>query len=348
MSAGNIFMWVMILIIMPMGVGNVVCRRIGGGTHPARLYLTGTFTEWALFQLVTVPMIWFKVHFAPLWIGMTVVLGVSAAAGWTLLIRDRKHRIPWPERKKPGAAAIIALAVMAAGYLFLAYELAVHQRPDKDDARFVAAALDIVNSDTLFLVDPSTGLSTVRFVQDFQRDAVSPFIVYTAYVAQVTGTHAAIIAHSVLQQSLMLGMLSVYWLLGERFFPGDLLAKCGIVILVFLIIVFGDHAAPLENVALWRIWQGKAVLAAIGVPFAYLTGIGIAEKPREWKPYLMFYILMLAFCFLSITGYLLGALFCAGFGIACSIRAKSGWVMLKCCLPMLFFACYYGVYLLYN
>ncbi len=347
MSVINILLWVVVLIIMPMGVGAAVCRWLAVGNHPAKLYLVGTFSEWALFQLVTVPMIWYRVHFRPLWIGMTIVLGLLAVLGWALLIAGNSRREQKPERAKPGAAAIIVTVIMILGYLFLAYELAVHQRPDKDDARFVAAALDIVNSDTLFLVDPSTGLPTEKFVQDFQRDAVAPYIVYTAYVAQVTGTHAAIIAHSVLQQSLMLAMLATYWLLGERFFPGDLFAKSGMVILVFLMIVFGDHIAVLENVALWRVWQGKAVQAAIGVPFTYWVGARIEENPKGWKAYLLLYIMMLAFCFLSITGYLLGILFCVGFGIAYGIRHKSLWVMVKCCLPTALFAVYYWVYTLY-
>jgi hypothetical protein len=152
----------------------------------------------------------------------------------------------------------------------------------------------------------------------------------------------------VLQQSLMLGMLAAYWLLADHFFPENLFAKCGIVILVFLMIIFGDHVAVLENVALWRIWQGKAVLAAIGVPFGFWAGARIADRPKAWKPYLLFYIVMLGFCFLSITGYLLGMLMCAGFGAAYGIRNKSGWVTLKCCLPMVFFLGYYLVYTLYN
>jgi len=344
----NVMLWVLMLVILPMGVGAAICRWLDTGSrHPAALYLTGTFTEWALFQLVTVPMVWFRGSFRPLWIGMTVALGTLAAAGWILLILERKGRAPKREKAKPGAAAIIVTAVMIAGYLFLAYELAVHQRPDKDDARYVAVALDIVNSNTLFQVDAATGTPAVGITLEMQRDAVAPYMIYMAYAAQVTGTHAAVMAHSVLQQTLMLAMLSGVWLLGEHFFPGDLLAKSGIVILVFLMIVFGDHVSVLENVALWRIWQGKAAVVGVGVPFAYWVGTRIDTRPKGWKAYLLFYITMLAFCFLSIIGLVIGVLFCGGFAVVYGIRKKSVWVGLKCLLPLAFFAGYYWVYNLY-
>ncbi len=348
MNVLNVILWVVVLVIMPMGVGAAVCRWLAVGIHPAKLYLVGTFTEWALFQLVTVPMVWYRMHFRPLWIGMTIVLGLLALLGWALLIANRGQQEQKPERKKPGAAAIIVTVIMILGFLFLAYELAVHQRPDKDDARYVAVALDIVNSDTIFGVDAATGLPAARITLEMQRDAIAPYMVYIAYVAQVTGTHATIISHSVLQMSFLLAMLAVYWLLAERFFPGDLFAKSAAVILIFTMIVFGDHVSVLENVALWRVWQGKAAVAGLGVPFAYWVGTQIDDRPKGWKAYLLFYITMLAFCFLSIMGLVLGVVFCGGFGVAYGIRRKSLWVTIRCFVPLLFFAGYYWVYTLYN
>ena len=62
-SVGNIVLYILFLWIAPVFVGNAICNRLSmRGTIP-RSFVMGYLSMWAVFQIITVPLILLKVSF---------------------------------------------------------------------------------------------------------------------------------------------------------------------------------------------------------------------------------------------------------------------------------------------
>lgn len=62
-SVGNIVLYILFLWIAPVFVGNAVCNKLSmRGTIP-RSFVMGYLSMWAVFQIITVPLILLKVSF---------------------------------------------------------------------------------------------------------------------------------------------------------------------------------------------------------------------------------------------------------------------------------------------
>lgn len=343
-------LWILFLLMIPTFIGYFTCHVLKLKKNVATTYLFGNMTQWAVLQIIGVPMVLLRTSFTFLTIVYSVILGGLCVAGILLWIRhknDPKNRI---EKKKLEYQDIFALVLMIAGYIALAVMLAIKQHTDHDDSRFVVNAVDIVRTDTMFLTNPATGLPiTDFFKQELVRDVFSPNAVYIAYVARMTGTHATIMAHSVLVQSLMLCVLAVYWLLGDTFFKKSVFSKASFVFLAFLTMVYGCYTGyPAQAFTLFRIWQGKAAIAAFGIPAVFLVCSWIYDEPTDWKKCILLYIVILAMCQFSTMGIMLGGAMCGGIGLAYAILKKKPTMALRIWIGFAICLVYFTAYIMSN
>ena len=333
MSVVNGFLWVLLLLVVPLCGGFAVCRWFRLPRNLPTCFLSGYLAVWALFQLFSVPMALFKAGFMPLIWVITVALAALDAWGIALFIRDRKQRSTrGHDRPRPdwNAADVFSLIVLIVGYLCLAFACARLQHIDGDDARFVVEAVDIEHTNRLFLTDYGTGQALADFAGPLRHDLFSPWTVYLAYIARMSATPVAIIAHSVLPQALLLCLMCAYWVVAERFFGSHRFEKHAMVFLALLVCVYsGRSTMTAEGYFLRRSWQGKAVVAGIMVPSMYLALTNICDHLKEWRAYLLVYMAMLAMCFMSAMGIILGSILCGAFGLAYGIRYRSLPVDLK-------------------
>ena len=333
MSVLSGFLWVVMLILVPVCIGFALCHwfRLPGGLH--NCFLTGWLGSWALVQLLSVPMTLLKTGFVLLVWAITLGLALLGAAGLTLFFREWKARAHGGRsEQKPGwnVADVFALTVLIAGYLCLAITCARMQHVDADDARFVVTAVDIEHTNRLFLTDYGTGRALTDFEGPLRHDLFSPWSVYTAYVARMTATPAAIVAHSVLPQVWLLCLLCAYWAVAERFFGNRRFEKYGMVFLALLVCAYSGYTSmTAEGYFIRRSWQGKAVVAGVGIPAMYLALTAIGEQAKAWRPYLFAYVVTLAMCFMSAMGIILGTILSGAFGLAYGIRERSLPVALK-------------------
>ena len=339
-------MCVLFLLILPTLAGQPICgknrkNRIISG------YLFGSFAEWAFIQLIAVPAAIFRRGFSLVYYVILAVLCCAAVWGGILLLKEDRRFSPKRLFREKKVSDYLVPAVMIAGLLLLSVTIWNMQHTDYDDSRFVVNAVDMIRTDRMFLTNPSTGGELTVFWGDMHRDAVSPWAVYIAFVSRATGVHATIMAHSILPQTLTLCMFCVFWLLAEEMYGDDLFRKCAFVIIVFMVVVHGVYSAySSESFATLRLWQGKAVVAAVGIPLLFLLFWRIYREPDAWAGYRMLYLVCFALCLMSSMGIIIGGILCGVFGLAYGILLKKIKAALRIWIGMAVCLGYYGIYLL--
>ena len=288
----------MIVFLLPFLIGSLYKSKSVSFT-----YLTGSLTMWAVFQIIAVPLIQFRSTFTLLfWIytGLVIIL-----AGLGLKSR-LKIRFEKPEIS---ACLIIALWIIA-------YQMAIYifgMKLDEDDARWLAEANDALVKDRMLLHNPATGEYIGRFVGEMVKDTFSPWAFFVAWLSRTTGIGVAAMAHTVYPPVLLGLSYCAYYHMGKQLFKHK--REQGIFLLmVSLIHMFmGANEYTQSAFTLLRIWQGKAVVAAVIIP-AILMQILIIQNDDSIKNWLILAVTGCAACLLSGMGIAISLIMIAVYG----------------------------------
>ena len=294
------------------------------------------------YQLLVLPSILFKLSLTMLSaIYIVSVLMVSVASVFInrTVIKDVVQHFIKTIKQTPTIVVLPAVLIVFQVYMYTAY---VHT--DADDAFFVGTATTAVETNTLFQYDAYTGEVYKSYPM---RYVLSPFPIFVATLSQVSGIHPAIMSHTVLPGLLLLVSYGVYALLGKELFQGDRKKNALFLFFVGIVATFLHTSIYTQNsFMLLRIWQGKALLVAMLLPFVFYMEYKLITgkwKEREW---FLILFAMLACCLVSTTGIMLGAIMVGIMGILNAICKKNIKYLLKpvlCCIPNLVLAVIYLV-----
>ena len=304
--------------VAPVLLGNTICGMLGIDIKVSRSYVTGYIGLWALLQLITVPLVLLKQNF------MIVVVAVSVVVIALIIygIKKKYYGFSIPEFKNTGSK--IAFTIMCLAILALLVVTAIMQHADADDSRFVVNAVDIVRTNKMFLTNPATGESIPIWEGELVKDVTSPWAVFIAYCSKVTDIHPTIMAHTVLQLVLTFIMCLVYWMLSEVFFKDDTSGRSIFVSLVLLIIVYGSYSVySAETFAIARIWQGKAVVASIGIPLIFMICMWIYDDIKHRGNYVLLVLNTMAMCHMSGMGIIVSVIMTGCMGFVYGIAKKN-------------------------
>lgn len=295
-------------------------------------YVSGTVLEWCVFQLLAVPLIMREASFSTavtLWLVIEILL---CALGVFLILRERAGEAAGRSRVRSGEGTrsrnfrqegleevparetetkreklylLILVAALLILILFQAGKYFFQMHIDDDDSRFVAEAVESYMKNTMLTLNPANGaygrLRVAKRVEIY-KDIVSPWPVWLALNGKVMGIHPAIAAHTILPVFLLLMSYAVYWLIGSRLFRGRRVSAALFTLFVALINLFFSGSANTQSeFTLARIWQGKAVVAAILVPAVFLAFL-IAMEMRNGRCLFLFTLLDLAACLTTSSG----------------------------------------------
>lgn len=346
MSIWNVLLIVIHVLILPTMTGITICYLFSLKKTIAACYGMGSLAEWALIQVVAVPLIILKCSFIYVVIPVFAGMLVLGCFGLYLFAKGKKRTI----RINLSPSDWFSIVLLVVGYIILIYYMTTYTFKDYDDSRLVVSAVDIVKTNRMLLTNPSTGLPMDNLLGDYGRDAISPWMVYTAYISKMTGTQASITAHTILRHSLTLCMISTYWMIADSFFDRSVFSRCSFIFLAMLVNIYGTYSGyNTESFAITRIWQGKAVVASIGIPILFLILSWIYKNPDGWKLYILYYISIFALCLMSGMGIIICAIISGCTGIIYGILKKRGWITFKIWIAIIIPAGYYLVdYLVLN
>lgn len=219
---------------------------------------------------------------------------------------------------------IIGILVVIGIMGWMLYQVVALQHTDADDSRFVVNAVEILRTNRMFLTDVITGSELEVWIGELNKDVTSPWAVYIAYYAKVTGTTAAVMAHSILPVSLILCGCSVFWLFAKEIFKENMSDRCIFMSLVLLLNIYGFHSVyTAETFYLTRIWQGKSVVASVAIPAMFLFLMWLYQQPKHAGYYILVLITDIAMCLMSGMGIIIGAIMLASAGLVYGLRRKS-------------------------
>lgn len=333
---------ILLLYLVPMLVGQGVSRILKIDTTIVKNFLIGNIFIWALFQLVTVPLVLMKQSFL---IVVTIVNIVTLVIClWVLfdeIIKKKCENIKlhvWTSKLTAYKMAdVFALLVMFGAIGWLLYKVISLQHTDADDSRFVVNAVEIVRTNRMFLTDLITGQELSTWIGEIIKDVTSPWAVYIAYYAKMTGISAVILAHSVLPVSLILCAMSVFWLISKEIFKDDITNRSIFMCFVILLNVYGYYSIySAETFMLTRIWQGKATVASVAIPAMFLLCMWLYENEKSYGYYVLVALLDIGMCLMSGMGLIIGVVMLGSFGLVYGLLKKKLWislVMWAMCIP---------------
>ena len=298
MIAVRSILFSVLVYTLPFLVGSLYKNRSLSFT-----FLAGQLTMWAAFQLVAVPAIHLRASFTALgWIYSGVAL-VLAAIG----MRNR-IRIGFD---KPEISVYLILAVLVIGFQMYKYIFEMHL--DEDDARWLAEANDALVKDKMLLHNPATGEYIGRFVGEMIKDAFSPWAFYVAWLSGATGIMAAAVAHTIYPPILLLTCYCAYYEIGRQLFSKK--TERGIFLLMVAVInlFMGGNGYTQASFTLVRIWQGKAVVAAVLIPSILMCAL-LVQNEDKVKNWLLLAVCGCAGCLLSGMGIAVGLIMIAVYG----------------------------------
>ena len=305
-------------------------------------YLVGNVFIWALFQLITVPLVLMKQSFMLVVISINVVtIGLCA---WVLineLVIKKRNPLCIFEKKKHrfnvNPSEIVAVMAVLGIVGWLLYQVVSLQHTDADDSRFVVNAVEIVRTNRMFLTDLITGQPLKTWIGELIKDITAPWAVYIAYYAKMTKVAVVTMAHSVLPVSLILCGVSVFWLLAKEFFKERLSDRCVFMCFILLLNLYGHYSVyTAETFFLTRIWQGKSVVAAVAIPAMFLFCMWLYQHPKRYGNYVLIAMLNLGMCLMSGMGIIIGAIMLGCTGLVYGIKKKNWWLTLmmwEMCIP---------------
>lgn len=340
MSVINVFLAILVLWVVPYLAGNGFCEFLRIKKTIPKLYLFGLVAIWAFCQLVTVPLVLVKASF---WVVIAVwSVWILALCGFGLY----KRCFPSIRGNKKGGKE--KSIILITGILILAFFAAalLGQHTDADDSRFVVNAVDIVRTNRLFLTDPNTGNQISTWLGELSKDVTAPWAVYLAYCGKLTGLSPTIIAHLFLPLSILTAIFGVWWMLAEEFFGADILHNCVFLDVLMVLHLYGYYSVySAEAFMMLRLWQGKAVVAGLGIPAMFLLFMWIYQYDKK-SDYICLACLDLAFCLMSGMGVIIGALLLGCYGLIYGIFKRKWKITLQFWLMIIPNGIYYLIYYL--
>lgn len=328
-SVVKILLSVLWLGIVPFCAGLSLDRSKEEKENLVKPVLSGYFVMFALFEVMCVPAAFLRIPFSRL---CTAYEGVVII--WAVVSLVIKRKRMWncvknffaDLRDMPllGYVALILIALQIGIYI-------LGMATDADDAMYVAAATTSLHTDGIFSYSCYSG----RFTSVLpKRYVLSPFPIFLAFLSRVTGFHPTVMAHTILPVFLVSVCYFVYNLWGRKLFDDDRKSESLFLIFISLVHMFSYYTVYTQGTFLLiRIWQGKAVLAAILLPAVFYYGWMYFEQKKigilEW---LRLFFLMTSCCLVSSMGIMLAPIMLGFVALVCGLP---GWKWKRICTACL-------------
>ncbi len=296
MSIQKILMSILVLFVIPELVGLLLVRFTKKDKNNLiYAFLIGYLTEFAIAQVLTVPMIFSEVSFSTLLKIYVMILSVLSLISFIInifRIKDIYINSINIIKEVPKILSIVVIILICMQlYIFLAYT-----HIDLDDAYYVGTATTTLETDTLFKYSATTGADSGE--QNLLRYRLSPFSVYFAIISALINIHPTIVAHVVIPFIFVPLVYIIYLLIANELFKNEYKSSLLFLLIINIIFLWGGYSGRTNFAFMFfRIWQGKAVLCNIIIPAIWLILMKTEKNEFKFIDLLILFILNLAGAF---------------------------------------------------
>ncbi len=271
--------------LVPLAVGRLITYPVKNPLHrqPAAVYVLGLFASFGVFFILYGILVWFQYWntfdvpitgcFTALVWSYSVVIAILVIL-WLWLDRAAikgifsyiRQRLSGWQRDIKGDVFVLVYGIIFAAVLlaqlYFAYGYEVNEW-SYDDYDYVVNSQDMISSDTLSYVSYTTG----EMPNNQEKRVVVSWPAYISYLAKISGFEVTTVAHTIMPPLFLLIAYLVYFYLSGLIFT-KLDNRLIFMILLAVGFAFGLHSHySVSFRLLCTIWQGKAILSAIVVPF---------------------------------------------------------------------------------
>lgn len=295
-------------------------------------FINGYLILFTIMEVLALPMIFLKMPLHVLTATYGLLSAGLAVAG-IVFLKKKKSSSDLLKKGENRPSLYFWATVFVIVLQVLICSLMAHM--DADDCFYVATATTDVHTDTIFEVDPYTGRE-YRFFP--KRYILSPFPVFLAVVSQLSGgLHPAVMAHMIFPAVFLVAAYVVQALLAKKWFSEERRARDMYLLLVVCLCGFSGYSVYNSgNFQMVRIWQGKALLAAVLLPCLIWLCISILLEEERKYSWNLLLAANISCCLLSSMGIILAPLLTGCFLLLSLFVRKDIKRVLTgfcCCLP---------------
>lgn len=298
------------------------------------ILIVGWIIEWGIFEICAIPLIFFEktlttlsiVYFCALCIGASVCLGLIFYI--KRIPRNYKHTKRTYKKKwfwKELAFFLVLFQIIIA--IFFTHL-------DADDSFYLGISTTSTYTDTMYQFDPYTGEKLSAFPINY---VFSPLPIFWAVLSKLSMIHPLIIAHSIIPVIyIFFAYVIGFYIIKRIAYPKTENPYIGVIILSIINIFGNTSVYTTSSFLLFRIWQGKAILCNIILPFIIYAFLIIQQEKNIIKMYTVLFFCELAACMISSMGVVLTPILLMSCTIYCAIKCRNyrhiyyGGI---CCLP---------------
>ncbi len=349
-------------IIVPAGAGLIIGEEEPNPAVFVSSYMRGWIILMALAEILTLPLIYFSASLNTLTVlfgAVSLLLAFLGVLHWVKRLRGTGEQGASREGtgfKKSSVSDRLRLRLgpvspwTVLAVLLILLQIAMvcrYAHMDADDSFYLGAALTDAETNSLFSVNPYTGAPYTSAT--FQtRYVLSAFPDFLAVLSRLCGgVNPVLLAHKRVAAPLFLLAYAIIWNLGRRLFPGDRHAQGRFLLFVTVFIWYSAYSIyNRENFMMVRIWQGKAVLAAVMIPALLYYGYTVFGAKEKMEPWIMTLLTSAACCLTTVLGIVAAPVIlgiCTLIGLAAGRRDILGTYLLSILPCILIGAVYYVI-----
>ena len=309
--------------IVPVAVGRLITYRIKDPQHqsPIVTYIIGLFGGLSLFYLLNFGFSWYQNKtmttklitggFTRLCVTYSIIIAILLII-W--MIREWRNRAKLVAEVQSRLASLkdsflndkllIVYAILFAGLMLIqmyaAYRYEINEW-SYDDYDYVVTSVDDIDSDMITNVNFITGEAPYTST----KRAAQAWTTYVAYLSVSSGFDVTTICHTILPVLLLLIAYSIYYYMARFLFSkSDDRLIFMIILATASVMGMFSHYSPTFRL-LCALWQGKAVLTAIVIPFMIAYMARVYSKPLDSRVACAIALFSVGACSLTITASLL-------------------------------------------
>lgn len=347
-----------ILFVIPALLGLLVLRLFlpKEKNNLGLAFVVGIILEFAICELISVPMIYNGRSFKELVKLYTIIVASLSVLSVLVNIFNIKGIFKSIlDFLKEAPKILMILTIILIG--FQVYPLIEYMHEDGDDATYVATATTAIQTNTLYKYSAQTGSEEGEHLA--LRYRLGPFPLYIAIVSDLIKMHPAITAHTILPIVFIPLTYMIYAVLANKLFDGNKQNVFMFLLIMCILHIWGNYSVRTNfTFLLFRIWQGKAVLANIIIPAVWLMFIIAEENDFKFGSCILLFITILGGVFTTTMGIALPPIVLMSLSLIYEIskvkykdltnkenlaRIKNLAICCICCIPAIVYG---GIYFL--
>ncbi len=326
-----------ILIVMPMFIGYLPLHFLRKYHIKPSIILSivfGYILEFASFEIYSVPCVFLDTSLTILtciYVFTNIVL-ISLTIFFnkeyfTQRIHEiRSFKFSFAKFFKENYIPIIVLILV----LFQSVYLSTHMHEDADDAYYVAQGETSVYTDSLYRYSALTG----KYNEDREvQYMLGPFPLFYAVLSSLSHVESTIIAHSVVPLVFIPICYMAYFVLAKKLFDDDMEKTWIFLFFLCILSIFGNYTIRNNSTfMLFRIWQGKAMLANFIIPALWYFWFLAEECDFKGINYLLILLCLFAGLFTTTMSTIICTIILGSLAFIDLLRKRNIKRFIKICL----------------